>query len=101
MAGDLVAGGSTSPSVTTLTTEPSDWEPYEGALVRLDGLQITADADSYGESATTWSLVLDDFLYDYDLTYGAGDRFTSVTGIVRYSFDTWRLCPRTDADFAR
>ena len=36
-----------------------------------------------------------------DLSYGAGDRLASITGVVRYSFKTWVLCPRSAADLVR
>ncbi len=99
-AADVVKSGTASVTATTLSAEPSDWEPYEGVLVTISGgLSLTGDADSYGVAATSWSsLFVDDLLYDYDGTYGSGDSFPTATGLIDYSFSQWKLLPRSAAD---
>ena len=95
---DITVTGSATPSVVELASAPPDWEPYEGVLVRLNTVSLTSAADSAGESTTSWPILMDDFLYDYDTFYSNGTRFRSAAGLVRYSFEAWKLEPRDAGD---
>ncbi len=78
---------------TELSSAPSDWEPYEGQLVTLSNIQVTAEAD-YGEVETDWGLNIDDLFTD---SPSVGD-YSSITAIVNYSFGEFLLCPRDAVD---
>ena len=90
-------GDSVSVEAEVLEEAPEDWEAYEGVLVTIPGLEVTAEAD-YGEYETAWDgLNLDDLFYD--VTPEVGSTY-DATGIVNYSYGAWKLCPRTEADLA-
>ena len=97
-----VIGTSAAVTKTALDAIPSDWEPYEGVLVSIADVDITgvpvAEGEGVGEIApeTNWNLSVADQLMDIELE--AGDSFSSVTGIVTYSWDLYRIAPRTTAD---
>jgi predicted extracellular nuclease len=98
-ASDVVRTGSGTPAATALSSVPGDWEPYEGVLLTLQGLRITSEADSYGQSDTSFGILLDDMLFYYNDYYGMGDSFTAVTGPLTYTFDAYKLEPRDIDDF--
>lgn len=92
----LEAGGSTgTPVAESLSSAPSDWEPYEGMLVTLAGVSVTSDQE-YGEVQTDWTIKIDDLFYDHSLANG--DALSMVTGVVYYSYSEWKLEPRTADD---
>jgi len=90
--------GSTTDTVvaTELSSAPSDWEPYEGHLVTLSNVEVTAEAD-YGEVETDWGLNIDDLFTDFPWSPALGS-YSSVTGIVNYAFGAFTICPRDVAD---
>jgi hypothetical protein len=100
-AADVVSTGSGTPVATTLSSAPSDWEPYEGVLVELENLRIVSSADSYGESETNYGVNLDDAFFVYSHYYGIDDRFSSVTGLLTYTYSAYKLEPRDVYDFVR
>jgi len=83
--------GVPSPVFASLDAIPSDWEPYEGCTVELVGLDVTSDPNSYGESETSWGLLLDDLFYAGD--WADGDSYSYVTGPIYYAHDAWRIEP--------
>lgn len=93
--------------------------PYEGVLVRVEGVDVTsACVDSSGDRGyfqVAGSVIIGgEFDYGYNGSFAAdamcgdgtrtgdmrtvGDRFQSITGIMDYSFNQFRLNPRSDAD---
>jgi predicted extracellular nuclease len=95
----IVAGSAAEPVATVLDAAPADWEPYEGMLVTLTDVTAVGAAE-YGQIATDWSIFVDD-VYGVDNGASDGDVFASVTGVVYYSFEEWKLEPRTAADVVR
>ncbi len=90
-------GDSVTISAETLASAPADWEAYEGVLVTIEGLEVTA-AGEFGEFETSWDgLNIDDLFFtvapDVGTTY-------DVTGVINYSYSEWKLCPRTEADIS-
>jgi hypothetical protein len=85
-------------------------DQYQGVLVRVTGVTvINADPDApndYDELIVTGNLRIDDLAFDGGAKGGAFDNanyptntsFSSVTGIVHYSFMNSKLLPRTAAD---
>jgi predicted extracellular nuclease len=95
-AGDIEVVGSCTPVATDLQASPADFEPYESVLVRAMGVSVTTDANEYGEHETDWDMVIDDMFFTYE--GGAGDSLTSITGPMNYSYETWKLEPRSGDD---
>lgn len=91
-------------------------EPYEGMLVRFNNVTITSVYPTYSD-ATEWAvndgsgqlLVQQSGKYSYsnvtaDTTLHKtllleGQKISSLTGIMYYSFNYYKFVPRTDADF--
>ncbi|HUU03303.1 MAG TPA: lamin tail domain-containing protein [Myxococcota bacterium] len=99
-------------------------ESLEGVLVKMDSVTVTQavfpgnDSKDHGEflvalpaEATKQMIVGWDFEYAYSCPpdhtevcdaatdeRDAGDKFTSITGVIDYSFDHFRLQPRMDSD---
>ena len=98
---DISITGTGTVSVTTLSGPPSDWEAYEGMLIQFDAISLASDPDEYGQSQTSWSdLTIDDKFYTYMDDFSNGDAFSSITGLLAYSYSAWRIYPRNMDDFA-
>jgi predicted extracellular nuclease len=81
-----------------IATDGADAEAYEGVLVTVNDVEVTAAVDSYGQilvddSLMVGSLFLDDFL---DPTVGT--IYASITGPLTYTYSDSKLLPRTLAD---
>jgi predicted extracellular nuclease len=95
----IVTTGTGTPVATELDAAPSDWEPYEGQLLTLTDVTATS-APSYGQVSTNYAgLFLDDLFVRYDVANG--DTFASVTGVLYYNYEEWKLEPRSEADLVR
>jgi len=81
---------------TVVDSAPSDWEPLEGQLVQFNNLEVTAEAE-YGEVQTSYGVNIDDLFTDSP----AVGTYTSVTGLVTYSYGEFKICPRTADDAAQ
>lgn len=77
--------------IAELDAVPSDWTPYEGCLLTLNGVDVTSDPNTYGESETSWGVLLDDLFYAGD--WADGDSYSSVTGPTYYAHSAWRIEP--------
>ncbi|MDP2207230.1 MAG: T9SS type A sorting domain-containing protein [Bacteroidota bacterium] len=91
-------------------------EPYEGMLVQFDTVTVTnvwptfADVTEYSVSdgsgdiivrrdgKNTYSNVIGDTIFNMTIIK-VGDRFANLKGIIYYSFNRYKVCPRTNADF--
>jgi predicted extracellular nuclease len=98
-ASTLSADGSATPVATTIQEAPADWEPYEGVLLTLTGVEAETDQE-YGAVLTNYGIYVDNLYYDFE--GGAGTTWTSVTGALYYTtYDDiggWYLEPRSEAD---
>ncbi|MFH1464627.1 MAG: hypothetical protein ABIO70_09595 [Pseudomonadota bacterium] len=90
------SGTTTDPVAVTLSSTPADWEPYEGALVTLEEVEITGDPDTYGEVTTNYGITINDLFYQANLS--EGDHLSSVTGVIEYSYDAFKIEPRDAPD---
>ena len=79
--------------------DPATAEQWEGVLVTV--LDVTVDDyDPFTDEWTATSgLAFADTLGAYGFQFGAGDTFTSITGVVDYSVDSYKVLPRGPADF--
>jgi hypothetical protein len=103
---EKVSSGNTvlAPEVITIgdMSDPSVWETYEGALVRVEDVTVVERA---GEANFyDWSVTQDDISWlkvgdmgDYSYLEGLGDEL-NITGTLRYEFGNFVLMPRSDAD---
>ena len=99
-ASTLVVDGTGTPVAETLTAAPTDWEPYEGMLLTLQNVAATADSDKYGVVATSYTgLAMDDELTSFKAK--SGDTWSSVTGVLTYSYGAWVLWPRGADDLVK
>jgi predicted extracellular nuclease len=98
-ADDIQATGVTAATVVDqLDTTPADWEAWEGCLVELADVNVTSDEDDYGAASTNHGAMLDDDLFGFDVS--SGDNFSTVTGLVTFTYSEYRLLPRSAADLA-
>ena len=98
-ADDIQATGDTAATTTDqLASTPSDWEVWEGCLVELADVNVTSDEDEFGAASTNHDAMLDDDLFSFDVS--SGDSFSSVTGLLTYTYSAYRLLPRSAADLA-
>jgi predicted extracellular nuclease len=91
-----VTGSGATPVATPLSTAPDDWEPYESMLLTLSDVQITADPDGHGQAMTNYGIYVDDQFVDLGLA--SGDTFSSLTGVLTFTFGEWKIEPRVSAD---
>ena len=82
----------------------SEWaEKYEGMLVRLVDVLVSQTADENGHwivSDITGSVIIDSYLYVGDFPKPElGTHYTSITGIVHYTYGEYKLMPRNSNDF--
>ena len=97
-AGDLQVTGTGTVTPVEITSDPADWEVYEGMLVTITTATVSSDVDEYGVSTLDeYSISLDATLYDYVVDVASGTTYTSITGIVDDYFG-YTLLPRSASD---
>jgi len=92
--------GHSLPSPELLDTDDVGQEQWESVLVSVSDVTVTEDDLGYGEWAVddgSGEIRIDD-LGDYTYSASIGDTFTEIIGVVMYSFDNWKMEPRTDDD---
>ena len=101
----VLSNGNALPAATVLGTADftSDkiMEPYEGTLVKIESVTVSEPDLGYGEFEVDGTALVDDQLYDWTAAYilGGGDTFTSITGLLNYSYSAWKLEPTSAADY--
>jgi hypothetical protein len=83
-----------------IATGGSKAEAYEGVLVRVEDVTVTAPVVEFGEFTVTGGLVVDDlfFLPDPGPQPAMDQAYTSITGLLAYSFEVFKLSPRGTED---
>lgn len=79
--------------------ESSKAEPYEGMLIELKGVTVDVEADKYGVWKLTGDIDVEDTLFKY--APKKGDKISALQGIIFYSYDRYRLLPRSQADITK
>lgn len=80
-----------------LATDSAATEKWEGVLVKVANAAV-ASVDTYGGFALEGGTQVDnDILAEMPLPK-AGCAYTSITGVMDYSYSKYRLLPRTEAD---
>lgn len=93
-----------APSVVTaadITTMGPKAEDYEGCLVQIVGAEVTAPVVEFGEFEVDNALKVDDlfFVPSPGPKPAMGTKFSALVGQVTYSFEEFKLAPRTCADY--
>lgn len=78
----------------------NDWEPWESQLIGVGPVTVTEGPNNYNEATLANGLRLDDLIYTYvdDYASRSGATFTNLVGPLAYSFENWKINPRTAAD---
>lgn len=98
------AGTIPAPSVVTaaeIATGGAKAEDYEGCLVQIVGAEVTAPVVQFGEFEVDNALKVDDlfFVPSPGPKPPQGTKFSALVGQVTYSFEEFKLAPRTCADY--
>ncbi len=80
---NLVSTGTAEPTADVLVEAPSDWLPWQSALVTITNVTATSAQDEFGVINTDKGVYLDDLLSFFEATNG--QTWTSVTGPVFYT----------------
>ena len=93
------AGTITAPAPVVVDKATTDLEPYEGMLVELSNVQLLAD-DGFGAATTDGIFLVDKTIMggSFNVANVIGKTYSKVTGVVFYSFDKYRVAPRSAAD---
>lgn len=105
-ASDIMAGASgPAPAPEVLSSDVVGGgamaEAWEGVLVQVDNASVTMEANEFGEWQVDDTLLLDDAFFEMASwpNPAVDDVYTSITGVMSYSFDNYKLAPRDAADF--
>jgi len=95
-------GAGTLPTPTVVSSADAGTEPYEGVVIRIENAAVTDDSLGYGDfMLDNGNIVLtNDYLFDAgeDFNPTNGDTFGALIGPVVYSFEQFKIAPRTLAD---
>ena len=93
------------------STESCKWEPtanhgadaekYESVLVKVEDVTVTNANICHGTFEVTGNLAIDKVLYYYPGKRSNGTEFESITGILVYSYDAFRVAPRAESDYVK
>lgn len=75
-------------------------EMWEGVLVEVQNVTVSTEANMFGEWEVDSALLLSDIFFamaDWPSPL-VDDTFSSITGVLAYTFDNYKLAPRTPAD---
>ncbi len=91
----VASSGNALPAAEVLTPAGASQEQWESVLVTVPDVECTTIPNQFQEwTITNWqgSMLVDDFLFATTPTLGS---FYTVTGPVQYSFEAWRVLPRS------
>ncbi len=100
----VLSTGNVLPSATVVTTaelaDPKTAEPYEGCLVTVESVTVGDSDLGYGEWSVDDDVRVDDAIYAFEGDLAVDGTFTSITGLLNYSYGNYKIEPRYDLDFA-
>ncbi|MFM2247976.1 MAG: hypothetical protein RL071_4051, partial [Pseudomonadota bacterium] len=88
-----------TPDLVTTADLAVGAEAWEGVLITIEDATVVAGPNEFGEFEITDGLLVDDQLYAWPDVLDVTGTFTSITGVLTYTFGAWKLEPRTAADF--
>ena len=83
-------------AVPSVVSSVDDWEAYEGCLITLEDQTVESDVNSYGEADLSFGIPMDNTFFNFETCYEA--TYESITGIVTYSFEEFKINPRSQED---
>lgn len=92
------SSGNTLPMAEEITSAQSKTEPYEGVLVKVMNAECTDANSGFGMwkiNSGADSSKVHSLFYAYTPTLGAA---YNITGVINYSFEEFRVCPRNIDD---
>jgi hypothetical protein len=85
----------------TIATGGTAAEGYESMLLEVRNVTVT-QLLTFDEFSVTGGLRVDDELYDYaNTSYPVGTVFSKIVGVLTYSFDNFKLAPRSESELVR
>ena len=103
-ASDITLAGTTTLPAPMEVYDPaaiadsgSEAEAFEGVLVCMHGVTVTADDLGYDEVLLNDVLTMDDQLYDYPMP-SVGTTYTRACGVMTYTYGVRKLLPRDEDD---
>ncbi len=100
---EVHSSGHTLPDASVVDTGDAGEEQWESVLVEVRDVEVVEEADEYGQwkvDDDSGELMVDD-LGDYSYTASLGDTFSSIVGVLWFSFDDFKLQPRDDDDLTQ
>ncbi|HPQ68701.1 MAG TPA: hypothetical protein PKW95_06200 [bacterium] len=96
--------GSPDPEVVDardLATGSDEAEKWEGVLVRVEDVQVTEPDLGWNEFEISGGAIVDDLFWPPESAFIPPDdaQFDSITGAFTYTFEEYKICPRSAADF--
>lgn len=91
---NIVSSGNPLPAESVVNTQTAGTEPYEGVLVKVNNATCTNPSAGFGEwtlNDGSGAVNADDLLFTYTPTLNT---VYTVTGVVYYSFGTYKILPR-------
>jgi len=88
------------PAASSVSTNDVNSEMYEGVLVRVENVTVTAEPDTHSEwyvDDGSGAVQIDDGIFQFP-NPTLGMAFDSITGAVDYSFDAFGINPRWESD---
>jgi|GEM_PF-1960607 len=91
--------GNTVPAPTALTISElsANTEQYEGTLVELSGVTLTAVSEFNEGDIEGSGIIIDDTIFNTP-TLTNGTTYSTVIGVITYNFSKYRVSPRSEAD---
>lgn len=94
----ILSTGNSLPAVSVTTTLDASSEKWEGVLIKVENANCTNADAGFGMAAVndgSGQLLVDDDIYKHTFTTGSN---YNVTGIGYYSYDAYKILPRSAAD---
>jgi predicted extracellular nuclease len=89
------------PQATLVTTGSASQEKWEGVLVKVEDVTVTDPDLGYGEwnvDDGSGNCRVDDLGLPYGFSVSQGDTYSSITGVLFYSYSNYKIEPRNTDD---
>ena len=96
----VLSSGNALPNPAVLSAAAANDEQYEGVLIRVENVTVSAEEDSYGEwivEDASGPLVVDNIGTD-TYTPVLNDAIEAIVGPLNYSYSAYKIAPRDDGD---